>query len=206
MSANTFGNRFQVTSFGESHGVALGAIIDGCPAGVPFDLEILKKELARRRPGQSTIVSGRNEEDVPEVLSGVFENKTLGTPIAVIIRNKDQRSEDYKEIAFAPRPGHADDLWRTKFGHSDHRGGGRSSGRETIARVIGGAIAQMMLKELVPEMQVHAFATRIGPIGFEDSQIKEVEQKLSDKTLLVDQFASRLPDQNLNAQVEDLLT
>ncbi|HWU44486.1 MAG TPA: chorismate synthase, partial [Bdellovibrio sp.] len=167
MSANTFGTRFQITSFGESHGAALGVIIDGCPAGVSFDVALLKKELDRRRPGQSSIVSPRNEEDAPEVLSGVFEGKTLGTPIAIIVRNKDTRSEDYKEISFQPRPGHADDLWRLKFGHSDHRGGGRSSGRETLARVIGGAVARMVLKETCSQTQVFGFATRIGPIGLE---------------------------------------
>jgi chorismate synthase len=110
LSANSFGSRFRITSFGESHGVALGAIVEGCPAGVTFDMSLITSELARRRPGQNGIVSGRNEEDAPEVLSGVFEGKTLGTPIAVIVRNKDARSEDYKEIAFSPRAGHADDL------------------------------------------------------------------------------------------------
>lgn len=205
MSANTFGTRFQITSFGESHGVALGAIIEGCPAGVKFDLNLLKLEMDRRRPGQSAIVSGRSEEDVPEVLSGVFEGKTLGTPIAIIVRNKDARSDDYKEIAFQPRPGHADDLWRTKFGHSDHRGGGRSSGRETLARVMGGAVAQMVLKEICPELKVMAFATRIGPLSLDDQEIRVIETNLASGKWLVDQFSSRLPDSEKNKKVEDLL-
>lgn len=205
MSANTFGTRFQITSFGESHGVALGAVIEGCPAGVPFDFALLKKEMDRRRPGQSSIVSHRNEEDTPEVLSGVFEGKTLGTPITVIVRNRDARSEDYKEIAFAPRVGHADDLWRLKFGHSDHRGGGRSSGRETLARVMGGALAQMVLKEIAPQLRVHAFATRIGPFHMESEELKLVEEKLMAGEIHTDQFSSRFPDSTKNSQIEDLL-
>lgn len=205
MSANTFGSRFQITSFGESHGVALGAIIEGCPAGVPFDMDLLEKELARRRPGQNSIVSPRNEEDRPEVLSGVFEGKTLGTPIAIIVRNKDTRSEDYKEIAFQPRPGHADDLWRLKFGHSDHRGGGRSSGRETLSRVIGGAVAQMILKELCPQMQVFAFATRIASHALNDQEILKIESDLGSGQLRVDQFSSRMPNAEKNILIEDLL-
>ncbi len=205
MSANTFGSRFQITSFGESHGVALGALIDGCPAGVPFDQALLISELARRRPGQSSIVSHRNEEDAPEVLSGVFEGKTIGTPIAVMVRNKDARSEDYKEIAFQPRAGHADDLWRQKFGHSDHRGGGRSSGRETLARVIGGSVARIILKEIIPDLQIFAFATRIGPLSLNDDEIKEAEQALSSGQLVVDDFSSRLPVREKSNQVEALL-
>lgn len=205
MSANSFGSRFKITSFGESHGVALGVIIDGCPAGVPFDMPLLISELERRRPGQNAIVSHRNEEDRPEVLSGVFEGKTIGTPIAVIVRNKDARSDDYKEIAHQPRPGHSDDLWKLKFGHSDHRGGGRSSGRETLTRVIGGAVAQMVLKELAPKMKIFAFATQIGPLKLDDGEIRNVEKKLESGELKVDQFSSRLPNTEKNKHVEDLL-
>ncbi|MBC7466073.1 MAG: chorismate synthase [Bdellovibrio sp.] len=205
MSANTFGQRFQLTSFGESHGVALGAIIEGCPAGVHFDFAFLNSELQRRRPGQSAIVTGRNEDDLPEVLSGVYEGKTLGTPIAIIVRNKDQRSDDYKEIATKSRPGHADDLWREKFGHTDHRGGGRSSGRETLSRVIGGAIARMVLKEIYPELKIFGFATSIGPITLDPQQILKIESDLIEKKIIVDQFSSRLPDQQKNIQAQDLL-
>lgn len=205
MSANTFGNRFQIISFGESHGNALGAVIEGCPAGVPFDMPLLTTELVRRRPGNNSIVSGRIENDSPEILSGVFEGKTLGTPIAIIIRNNDARSEDYKEIAFQSRPGHADDLWRLKYGHSDHRGGGRSSGRETVARVIGGAVARMLMKQLFPQLQIFAFATKIGPISLEDSEIKNIEAKLKSKSLIIDQFTSRLPHKEKDAEIETLL-
>lgn len=164
MSANTFGRLFQIHSFGESHGTALGVVIDGCPAGVQFDLELLKFDLERRRPGHQSGVSQRKEADQPEILSGVFEGKTLGTPIAILVRNQDQRSDDYKDIAKAPRAGHADDVWKEKFGHSDHRGGGRSSGRETVARVMGGAVAKMFLKQAAPGLEIISWASKIGPI------------------------------------------
>ena len=159
MSANTFGQIFQVHSFGESHGVALGAVINGCPAGLEFDLEFLKSELARRKPG-GALTSARQEQDQPEILSGVFEGRTLGTPIAIIVRNQDARSEDYKDLK--PRTGHADDVWQEKFGHRDPRGGGRSSGRETLVRVLGGAVAKMILRKLSPETQIRGFVSKIG--------------------------------------------
>lgn len=205
MSANTFGNRLQIISFGESHGVGLGAVIEGCPAGVSFDMDLLLNELRRRRPGQNSVVSPRNEEDIPEVLSGVFEGKTLGTPIAIIVRNKDAKSDDYKDIAFQPRPGHADDLWRLKYGHSDHRGGGRSSGRETIARVMGGAVSRMILNELTPQLHISAFATRIGPISLDDTEIKSSENLLTQGKLSVDDFSTRLPNSAKNNKAEELL-
>ena len=163
MSANIFGSRFRLMTFGESHGPALGAVIDGCPAGVPWNGKILLDMLARRRPGHSEFVSQRKETDEPEILSGVYQGKTLGTPIAVIVRNQNARSGDYTQIEQQPRVGHADDLWREKFGHSDIRGGGRSSGRETVARVIGGAIAQMLMNKVGPEITLTAFALQIGP-------------------------------------------
>lgn len=208
MGANTFGNRFQIISFGESHGVGLGVVIDGCPSEVLFDESLLVKELARRRPGQKTgdvsIVSNRNEADSPEVLSGVFESRTLGTPIAIVVRNKDARSQDYQQIKAEPRPGHADDTWKIKFSHTDHRGGGRSSGRETLARVMGGAVAQMMLKQKYPSLKVIGIATQIGPIKLSDSEISTLltNLKSSDE---VDCFSSRCPDLNKNANIESLL-
>jgi chorismate synthase len=163
MSASQFGSRFSISTFGESHGVALGVLIDGCPAGVPFDAALLQKEMDRRRPGQTNqVVSGRQEEDQAEVLSGVFENKTLGTPIAIIVRNKDARSQDYEGIKTQARAGHADDMWRNKFSHSDHRGGGRSSGRETVSRVMAGAVAQMMMKVASPQTRVVGYASQIA--------------------------------------------
>lgn len=176
MSANTFGTHFRLTTFGESHGEALGAVIDGCPAGVLFDLDLLNHFLARRRPGQSESVSARNEADTPIILSGIFENKTLGTPIAIIVKNTDARSQDYKGIQ---RTGHADDMWADKFLHADTRGGGRASGRETLARVIGGAVAQMFCLSQKPDIVVKGSPKQIGPILIDSPEkIQEAEEFL----------------------------
>lgn len=196
-SANEFGSRFKIMSFGESHGAALGVIIDGCPAGVKFDNELLIKEMSRRRPGANSqqVISGRNEADLPEVLSGVFEGKTLGTPIAMIVRNQDARSQDYDDIKAAPRSGHADDTWQSKFGHRDHRGGGRSSGRETVARVMAGSVAQMYLKTQHSKLKVTGFATQIG--DFELSTQERAEALKAD----IDSYQARFPS---SAQQENL--
>lgn len=148
MSGNSFGNLFKITTFGESHGEALGAIVDGVPAGLPVSLDDLKKELLRRAPGQHSVHTARKEDDVPEILSGVFEGRTLGTPIAVIVRNTNQRSHDYDSLKDTYRPGHADKTTMMKYGIRDHRGGGRASGRETLARVIGGYFAGIVLKDV----------------------------------------------------------
>lgn len=183
MSANTFGERLKMTSFGESHGPAYGVLLDGIPAGVLFNQELLLKNLARRKPGQSGFVTARNESDTPEVLSGIFEGKTLGTPIAVLVRNENQRSTDYDKILNEPRIGHADDTWKNKFGHSDHRGGGRSSGRETLTRVIAGSFAQMLMQQVCPQAQITAYAKQIGDIKINDpaselpKQIQEILEK-----------------------------
>lgn len=159
---NTFGTLFRITTFGESHGVALGCIIDGCPPGLHIDVNHIQKELDRRKPGQSAVTTARNEADSVEILSGIFEEKTLGTPIAMIVRNTDQRSKDYSTIKDVFRPGHADYTWQMKYGLRDYRGGGRSSGRETVGRVLGGAVAKQMLKE--NDIRIIAFARQIGPI------------------------------------------
>lgn len=172
MSANSFGSRFRVTTFGESHGPALGVVIDGCPSGIEFDLKLLQRNLQRRRPGTSSVVSARNEVDQCEILSGVFENQTLGTPVALIVRNQDARSEDYKNLS--PRAGHADDVWKNKFGHTDPRGGGRSSGRETVARVMAGSLAQMLVQKLRPETRVLAWSQQIGPFALSSDEQKEL--------------------------------
>lgn len=164
MSGSRFGQHFQISSFGESHGKALGALIEGCPSGVHFDESLLLNWLTRRRPGHHSVVSARVENDMPEVLSGVYEGVTLGTPIAILIRNQDARSEDYDLIKKNPRAGHADDVWVGKYGHVDHRGGGRASGRETVARVLGGAVAQMMIRELYPQFSIHSHAAQVGPL------------------------------------------
>ncbi|MDR3248035.1 MAG: chorismate synthase, partial [Treponema sp.] len=147
MAGNSFGTLFTVTTFGESHGPALGCIVDGCPAGVPLPVELLRTELARRRPGGGGATTTRNENDDPEILSGVFEGKTLGSPIAIVVRNTTQRSADYEALRDLYRPGHADWTWEAKYGIRDHRGGGRSSGRETLGRVAAGAVAKAFLAE-----------------------------------------------------------
>lgn len=174
MSANMTGQRLQYVSFGESHGPAYGIVIDGMPAGVDYDHELLLKNLARRKPGQNHYVSARQEPDIPEVLSGIYENKTLGTPIAVVIKNQNQKSSDYDQIQNEPRIGHADDTWKNKFQHVDHRGGGRSSGRETINRVIAGSFAQMLLQQSSNHLRlnVQAYAKQIGPFQIDQPQIE----------------------------------
>ncbi|NVJ08748.1 chorismate synthase [Myxococcus sp. AM001] len=159
---NTFGELFRLTTFGESHGPALGAILDGCPAGVPLTREQIQVALDRRRPGQSTLTTARSEPDQVEILSGVFEDKTLGTPIAAIVRNTNQRSGDYEKLKAEDRPGHADSVWRERFKHRDHRGGGRTSGRETLCRVIGGAIAEAYLARDLPSIRTVAYVSQVG--------------------------------------------
>jgi len=162
MRGNSFGKMFSITSFGESHGPAMGVVVDGVPPGLDFSLDELAKELKRRAPGQVAGTTSRKEDDLPEVLSGIFDGKTLGTPIAVIVRNTNQRSKDYENLKNDPRPGHADETTILKYGIRDHRGGGRSSGRETIARVIGGFFASMLL----PSVRVKGFVTKLGPFEY----------------------------------------
>lgn len=159
---NTFGHLFRVTTFGESHGTAIGCIIDGCPAHLPLDVGIIQRDLDRRRPGQSAIVTQRKESDTVQVLSGVFEGKTTGTPIGLLIPNEDQRSRDYEHIAEAFRPSHADYTWQAKYGIRDHRGGGRSSARETAARVAAGAIAKIFLN--TQNIDIQSYVSQVGTI------------------------------------------
>ncbi len=165
MAGNTFGQLFRITTFGESHGKALGVIIDGCPAGVAIDEPFIQEELARRRPGQSKIVTQRKEGDVAEILSGTFEGKSTGTPISMIIYNKDARSKDYSHIADKFRPSHADFTYHKKYGFRDYRGGGRSSARETVARVAAGAIAKLILK--TAGINIYGFVSQVGAIKVE---------------------------------------
>ena len=165
MPGNHYGHTFRITSFGESHGTALGVVIDGCPAGLPVDESFLQRELARRRPGQSAIVTQRKEPDAAEVLSGVFEGVTTGTPIAIVIRNTNQRSRDYEHIKRQYRPSHADYTYDAKYGHRDYRGGGRSSARETAARVAAGAFAKTLLR--ARGVEIVAFVERVGDVHLE---------------------------------------
>lgn len=190
MSANRFGQCFQMISFGESHGVALGAIVEGCPAGVAWDDHLLKTQMERRRPGQSALTTSRQEKDEVEILSGVFEGKTLGTPIAMIVRNHDARSGDYQQVQMTPRAGHADDVWKEKFGHSDPRGGGRSSGRETLARVMAGSVAEMFLKTTAPELRVLAWTSQVGSLELTESERKNA---VGLSRMKIDSFAARFP-------------
>jgi chorismate synthase len=163
MSGSTFGQAFRVTTAGESHGPANLVIIDGCPPGLPLSEEDIIPDLARRRPGQSKIVTQRKEPDVPEILSGVFEGQTTGTPIAIIVRNEDQRSRDYGNIKDVYRPGHADYTFDAKFGRRDYRGGGRSSARETVARVAAGAVAKKLISEAFGG-EVLGYVVQVGDI------------------------------------------
>jgi len=164
---NSFGHLFRITTFGESHGPAIGVTIDGCPAGLPIDEAFIQQELERRRPGQSKITTQRQEGDKVEILSGIFEGKSTGMPIALLIRNEDQRSKDYSHIADKFRPSHADYTFQEKYGHRDYRGGGRSSARETAARVAAGAIAKMFLK--AKGIEVTAYVSQVGALKLEQS-------------------------------------
>lgn len=166
---NTFGNIFRLTSFGESHGRGIGGIIDGCPAGLEIDVELIQKDLSRRKPGQSKITTQRKEPDQVEFLSGIFEGKTQGTPIAFAIWNKDQHSKDYNNLKDIYRPSHADYTYIQKYGTRDHRGGGRSSARETIARVVAGAIAKQLLTQVGVDIQ--AFVSQVGEIELKKSYL-----------------------------------
>lgn len=160
MAGNTFGKLLKLTTFGESHGEALGGIIDGCPAGIALDFNFIQQEMQRRKPGQSAIVTQRKEEDEVQFLSGIFEGKTTGTPIGFIISNTNQKSDDYSHIKDTFRPSHADYVYEQKYGIRDYRGGGRSSARETASRVVGGAIA----KQIIPNIKINAFVSSVGEI------------------------------------------
>lgn len=159
---NSYGKFFRITSFGESHGPAIGVVIDGCPAGLTIDEAFIQSELDRRKPGQSKITTQRKEDDTFNILSGVFEGKSTGAPIAIVIENKDQRSKDYSHLEKTFRPSHADYTYETKYGHRDYRGGGRSSARETAARVAAGAIAKLLLSR--HGIHIHGYVSRVGEI------------------------------------------
>lgn len=163
MAGNTFGKIYKLSSFGESHGIAIGGMIDGCPAGIELSVEIIQKELDRRRPGQSEVSTPRNEADRIEILSGIFEGKTTGMPIGFVVKNTDQNSKDYSELKELYRPSHADYSWQQKYGWRDHRGGGRSSAREHIARVVGGAVARQVLAGY--GISIQAYTSRVGTVA-----------------------------------------
>ncbi len=179
MAGNTFGNIFKITTFGESHGVALGGVIDGCPAGIELDFDAITTDLQRRKPGQSTIVTQRKEEDEVEFLSGIFEGKTTGTPIGFQIRNTNQKSKDYTHIQNNYRPSHADYVFDQKYGFRDYRGGGRSSARETASRVVAGAVAKQFLKGI----SIQAFVSSVGDI-FIDKPYQELDLSKTEETII----------------------
>ena len=193
MAGNSFGKAFRITTFGESHGQALGVIIDGCPAGLLLSEEDIQKDLDRRRPGQSAIVTQRKEGDKIDILSGVFEGKTTGVPIALTITNKDQRSKDYNHIADKFRPSHADFTYTQKYGHRDYRGGGRSSARETAARVAAGAVAKKLLA--IKGIEVYAYVSEVG-------HLKLAEQHNQMDRSLIETNIVRCPDPQLAQEME----
>ncbi|MBK6950642.1 MAG: chorismate synthase [Crocinitomicaceae bacterium] len=196
MAGNTFGHIFRLTSFGESHGKAIGGIIDGCPSNVEINFKKIQYELNRRKPGQSSITTQRDEADEVEFLSGIFEGKTLGTPIAFQIKNQDQKSEDYDSLKDVFRPSHADFTYQEKYKIRDHRGGGRSSARETAARVVAGAIAKQILAKT--GIHICAFVSQIGQVRIEESDLKFSE-------LDIEASLVRCPEKNTSAKMIQLI-
>ena len=194
---NTFGKIFRLTTFGESHGEAIGGVVDGMPAGIDIDVDFIQQELNRRRPGQSKITTSRQEPDQVELLSGVFEGKSTGCPIGFIVRNTNQHSQDYENLRNVFRPSHADYTYFQKYGIRDHRGGGRSSARITISRCVGGALAKLVLRQL--GISVQAYTSQVGPIALEH------DYHLYDLSL-TETNAVRCPDAAKAAEMEALIT
>ena len=194
MAGNSYGTLFKITTFGESHGEALGGIIDGCPSGIELDFNAIRVEMQRRKPGQSSIVTQRKEEDQVQFLSGIFEGKTTGTPIGFIIPNTNQKSDDYSHIKDTYRPSHADYVYKKKYGIRDYRGGGRSSARETASRVVAGAIA----KQIIHDIKITAFVSSVGTIfidkPYQDLDFSKIENN-----------AVRCPDEATALQMENYI-
>lgn len=193
MSGNTFGKAFRIATYGESHGKAIGVVIDGCPAGLKIDVDAIQHDLDRRRPGQSKIVTQRKESDTAQILSGVFEGVTTGTPISMVIYNEDQRSKDYSHIADKYRPSHADYTYQEKYGHRDYRGGGRSSARETAARVAAGAVARALMGTV--GMETYAYVSQVGHLKM-DKKYQEIDRDL------IESNPVRCPDPETAAEME----
>ena len=193
---NTFGHQFTLTTFGESHGAAIGGVVDGMPAGIDIDLDFIQSELNRRRPGQSAITTSRQEADRVELLSGVFEGKSTGCPIGFIVRNENQHSQDYENLRTVFRPSHADFTYFTKYGIRDHRGGGRSSARITISRVVAGALAKLALRQL--GISVQAYTSQVGDIAL-SRDYRQYDLALTESN------AVRCPDPKKAAEMERLI-
>ena len=199
MAANTFGENLRLTTFGESHGPALGGIIDGFPAGLKVDLEAIYRQLARRKPGQSKITTQRKEADQVEFLSGIFEGQTLGTPIGFVVWNKDAKSKDYSHIKDQYRPSHADKVYQEKYGLRDYRGGGRSSARETVCRVVAGALSA----QLLPQVSIWSYVSGVGPLTLDESLT--LDPALTDSNLVRcphRETAQKFEDEILKARKE----
>lgn len=194
MAGNTFGNLFSVTTFGESHGKAIGGVIDGCPAGIELNIEAIQQELDRRKPGQSAIVTQRKEPDTVEFYSGLFEGMTTGTPIGFAIHNTNQKSKDYSHIKDSYRPSHADYVYDKKYGFRDYRGGGRSSARETASRVVAGAVAKQFLKDV----KINAFVSQVGELKL-DKDYQELDFNL------IESNPVRCPDTTMASKMEDYI-
>lgn len=194
MSGNSFGKRFTLTTFGESHGEAIGGIIDGCPSGVNLSLEAIQNELDRRKPGQSKIVTQRKESDKVKFFSGIFDGKTTGTPIGFMIENENKKSGDYDHLKDVFRPSHADYTYQQKYGFRDHRGGGRSSARETACRVVGGAIA----KQLIKNVEIYAYVSSVG-------NVKTTKNHTEIDFKLIESNDVRCPDLNVATAMENLI-
>ena len=192
MAGNSFGNLFRLSTFGESHGDAIGGVIDGCPPGIKLDLELIQFEMERRKPGQSKIVTQRKEPDTVKFLSGIFEGVTTGTPIGFIIENTNQKSKDYSHIKDVYRPSHADYVYDQKYGHRDYRGGGRSSARETACRVVAGAVAKQILKSI----KINAFVSSVGDI-FLDKPYQELDLQKTESNIV------RCPDDSTAKKMID---
>lgn len=193
---NTFGNIYRLTSFGESHGPAIGGVIDGCPSGIELDMAFIQKELNRRKPGQSRITTSRKEDDEVQFLSGIYEGKTTGTPIGFLIWNKNQHSSDYDNLKTVYRPSHADYTYQMKYGIRDPRGGGRSSARETIARCVAGAIAKLVLRKY--GIQIQAYTSQVGSIKLPGNYQMYDLEKTEDNLV-------RCPDQKTAQEMEKLI-
>ena len=196
MAGNSFGEIFRITTFGESHGKAIGVVIDGCPAGLEIDLNFIQQELDRRKPGQSAITTQRKESDTFEILSGIFEGKTLGSPIAITINNEDQKPEDYTHLKEAYRPSHADFTYEIKYGIRDYRGGGRASARETAARVIAGAIAKQLLAK--EGIEIAAYVSAVGKIQL-DKDYQQLDLAKTDSNIV------RCPDEETANRMIELI-
>ncbi len=196
MAGNTFGNIFRVTTFGESHGKALGGVIDGCPPGIEIAEAAIQKELDRRRPGQNRYTTSRDEKDRVQLLSGVFEGKSTGTPIGFLVENQDQQSKDYNHLKDSYRPSHADYTYEKKYGIRDHRGGGRASARETISRVVGGAIAKTILKR--QGIQIRAWVSAMGSVEIL-KRPEEIDLTQTEKSLI------RCPDPETEKKMRNLI-